>query len=516
MNDQDGLLQGVEGILDADNRWHVGVVRGLEEEIANSEAARKLSIMRMGELVCTDGIHCGEEESGTRVVEAPCPLLPEIEVPELPLAAWVEADSSKAGRWLDTYVAYAKERSPRTPETFHELAGLWCGSVVIARRLCVEVGIGPLFTNIYAFQLAPTTLYAKTLGLRVLEDVLMETTPHLIFASDFTVEALTSALSGIKPANFDDLRPADRELVKEGLKFAAQKGIVLDEGSQLLRMLGRDYMAGVKEMLLRLHDCPDLWKRETRSQGMILVRNAYLSILAATTFQGVRAYLKKEDFWGAGFWSRVIFVTPEAAPEYHFTTLEKIETPPVLIEDLVRLHHALGQPGGNSPASSKEVSLEKDVFEAWKAYDKALWDLMVANQVEGKLFGNYGRLSKEALKVAVILAALDWDGKGIPTVGKHHWARAFEISERWRVSLHRLLELIEVSSGGLLRDKILDILAVEQRWLTARDIARKLGYQAGSDVEAELKAMVRENAIVGKYGGSPKGGQRTWWYHLPQ
>src|SRR5207248_724248 len=69
--------------------------------------------------------------------------------------------------WLDAYVSYGESVSPMTPPSFHESAGLWLVSTVIARRLMLPMAFAQVYPNLFVAWLARTTVWRKTTALDV-------------------------------------------------------------------------------------------------------------------------------------------------------------------------------------------------------------------------------------------------------------------------------------------------------------------------------------------------------------
>ena len=121
-------------------------------------------------------------------------------------------------------------------------------------------------------------------------------------------------MAGREPVNLKtaDLTEQDRDLWLAGRNFAAQRGIMVEEASALLAGLKRDYMVGMAELLLRLHDCPELYRRNTRGAGFVVVRKACLSIIGVTT----PARLERAEIdtaWYDGLFARFGLLMPEAS-----------------------------------------------------------------------------------------------------------------------------------------------------------------------------------------------------------
>lgn len=178
--------------------------------------------------------------------------------------------------WIDSYVTYAQARSPMTPNLFHEGAALFLASTIIARRLCLHMAYGDIYTNIAQVWVAPTTLWHKTTAQQIARGIAARSFPQLLSPQDVTQEQLLSDWAGHEPINLSKMTEQDALLWQDGRHYAAQRGWVLDEMSGLLASAGKDYNGGLIEAILRLYDCDDCYTRSTRSQGRVTVRSAYL------------------------------------------------------------------------------------------------------------------------------------------------------------------------------------------------------------------------------------------------
>ena len=82
--------------------------------------------------------------------------------------------------------------------------------------------------------------------------------------------------------------------------------------------------------------------------------------------------------------------------------------------------------------------------------------------LDDRLRAIYGRLHVQAIKVAILLAALDWadedGGLPHPKVTVAHWYRAQQIAEEWRASAHRLLADLGENEEGRLENRVLSLL----------------------------------------------------------
>jgi hypothetical protein len=432
----------------------------------------------------------------TRLRDATGPI-----VPDLPqaarLTAETQAQATEVGRWLDAYVSFACDVSPLTPPQLHESAGLWLGSVAIARRVRLRLRHDDLYPNLLVLWICDTTIYAKTTGMNIAKRLARAVFPHLLAVSEFSPEALLDDSAGRQPLGLQDLPEEDRSLWTERRNFAAQRGIVLDEAASLFSSFKRDYNAGLPYYLLRLSDCDPEVEKLTRGAGKVVAHNTYLSFLGSTT----AASLMRTDLdflWGSGLWPRFALLTPSELPPWRSPKPGHCDPPQALTQTLRRLaEEKLPKPVYPAAPQACDVQLTEGVHAAWRAYARAMIrDILTSPEAPDKrLWGVYGRLPSQAFKVAVILATLDWaegDGAPVPIVSVAHWARGQSIAEGWRASAHRLLDSLSnrrVVEEHNKEDRILHmIIAAGARGITARNIYR-------TEFDLAVAGLVRDGLI---------------------
>jgi len=431
-------------------------------------------------------------------------------VPDLPEAARLTAEQQRqaadVGRWLDQYVAWASTAANETPLRFHEGAGLWLGALAIGRRLYVHTPWRQrVFPNLYIMSVAVSTYYRKSAGLNLAHDLARAAMPHLILPQPGSPEAFMSMLGGVLPPNFEDIPARDRERLVKGNRYAAQRGILRDELSALFKSFGRDYMSGMKELLMQLYDCPDYLDSHTNNRGLVVIRDAALSILGAATPAELSVSLSHND-WHNGTLARFVLLTPE--PDYAERVAARDTTmPPDLVRSLRQLHETLPAPpepqaiGDEQPAIEPWSLVATEIWEPLHAYERVLREMTAPDApLDDRLRTVYGRLHIQALKVAIILAALDWIALGErrqarPVVRAAHWYRAQQIVETWRASAHRLLHDLGESEEARLEMRILKLLSSHTNGLSVRDIYRALRSPRKPVLEA-LKALEQDGQVV--------------------
>ncbi|MGD9317529.1 MAG: hypothetical protein PVG56_11880, partial [Anaerolineae bacterium] len=428
-------------------------------------------------------------------------------VPDLPQAACLtaetEAQAAEVGRWLDAYVSFACDVSPLTPPELHESAGLWLGSVAIARRVRLRLRHDDLYPNLLVLWICDTTIYAKTTGMNIAKRLARAVFPHLLAVSEFSPEALLDDFAGRQPLGLQDLPEEDRSLWTERRNFAAQRGIVLDEAASLFSSFKRDYNAGLPYYLLRLSDCDPEVEKLTRGTGKVVAHNTYLSFLGSTT----AASLMRTDLdflWGSGLWPRFALLTPSELPPWRSPKPGHCDPPRALTQTLWRLaEEKLPKPVYPAAPQAYDVQLGDGVHAAWRAYARAMIrDILTSPEAPDKrLWGVYGRLPSQAFKIAVILATLDWaegNGAPVPIVSVVHWARGQSIAEGWRASAHRLLDSLSnrrVVEEHNTEDRILKmILTAGTEGITARSIYRTLGLRR-AEFDLAVAGLVRDGLI---------------------
>lgn len=431
------------------------------------------------------------------------PSISDLDTPLLPDYAQPTTAMSRAadttGEVLRLVMDYTTRRSPRTPAIFHQYGALFLGTIPIARRLKLVLPHNDVYPNLYGLNVAPTTLYAKTTGMNIIRDIAIDLFPHLLMPDEFTPESILEEMAGQKPAHIDDAPTEDRKLWERGRDFAAQRAIILDEASSLFAGLRRDYMAGGMELLLRFYDGPALYRRHTRGSGWFVIRNAALSFWGATTPEAL-ANARIESGWYNGLFARFALLTPDSPPHYCQSD-PNTQRPLEIGTVLTRLANSLlPKPVYPQVPTAQTVPITDDALAAYHRYDRAMtFDLLMnTNAPDKRLWGTYGRLPTQALKIALIVAALDWAAKPTQSLAVQlgHWTLAQNITEEWRASAHRLLVSLDSDRGEESTERRL--LQIVDRGgatgLTARELGQ-LMHRRRETVERLLVQLVQDGLI---------------------
>lgn len=183
------------------------------------------------------------------------------------------------GDFVTSYIKYASGITD-APEIYHEILAL----VLISTVLEGKVTFRKEKPNIYAVLVGKSTIMRKTKASRIAMDIIYKLNKGLVIPSDFSPEAFGQRLS------------------------ENPKGIIFwSEFAQFLTISGRSYMAGIKEMITDLFDCPVENKRILK-KGEITISNPYINIITATTKNWLK--VDKKDLL-SGFLGRFVFINAE-------------------------------------------------------------------------------------------------------------------------------------------------------------------------------------------------------------
>jgi hypothetical protein len=454
-------------------------------------------------------------------------------IPPLPSYAVLPDDLGRdACPWLDEYITFSRQWSPRSYDGYHEACALWLLSTIAARRVVLHLG-KKRYTNLYMVLVGRTSLWAKSSGADIASDCIRAAGLTSLLAPDeSTPQALIKDMAGHVPQDFDELPLEKQTRTRQRLAFAAQRGWYYDEFGQKLNAMMREgsAMADFRGLLRRLDDCKEEYESITIGRAADVLEKPYLALLANMTPADMAPHARKNGaLWGDGFFARMGFICPprdEPLPTGRFPKGERI-IPPSLIMPLQEWHKRLSVPQvelreridakGNgtglydanvTPLPASIVTMGEGVYDAFYRYDEALRELAQANE-NMDLDGNYARLSEKALRIAMLLASLDNND----VIELRHWARAQQIAERLRCSLHHLIETVqhesEASQASQLEDKVLR--AIERLGATTiRDIRRHaLKSVSTEELEHVLDSLERSGQV--RVEKTKKGTKR---YHL--
>ncbi len=426
------------------------------------------------------------------------------------------------------YEAYSRLVSPEGYDQFHESCFVAMLSILSLRRVRVPLG-KRFYTPLMMILMAEPGTFKKTTTTDVLAQVMEAAQLDWILQSvKSTPQSLIHEMSGAVPKNYGEMNDFAQHFEKQRLAFAGQRGLVAGEFGQFVKSMMRESGPNTEfqSLLLEMDDCKAIYDTGTLSRGKEIIQKPFLSLIGCMTPTNVRILAKKDaELYGNGFWSRIAVICPPegTGEDSPFDDVDE-DIPSELINNLVAWHRRLGIPSceveqvyeankkgesvpvdGKFKAVAEElpeviVSFGVGVKEAWKQYRSAI--KAIANtQLEYKdLRGNYDRLATKAMRIAALLASLENNNR----VELWHWAKAQEICERWRVSLHELYRQSNTTyTPGTQVDELLletvKLFQSEGKKPTVREMQQriwKLKHQSAKKLMDLLKQLQRDDTIV--------------------
>jgi Protein of unknown function (DUF3987) len=312
---------------------------------------------------------------------------------------------------------------------------------------------------------ARTTLYTKTTGADLAIELLRRAGLGFLLADDdATPQAFLHAMTAHVPEHCDEFDPEAKAELCQRLAFAAQKGWFYEEfGQHLEAMMRRDgHMAAFRGILRRLDDHKDQYVYATIGRGREVLNKPYLTLLTNVTPADLKPFAMQNSLlWRDGYLARFGFIAP---PEGTHSDApfpdEAISYPPRMLAELRTWHQRLGipqadfepilnrqgKPAGRyrlrcDPLPETTYKLSPEARAAFYRYDSAL-RVICSQRANDDLDGSYGRFAIKALRIAGLLASLHDDHQS-HIIGLAAWYRGQQITERWRLYLHRLVAQLQ-------------------------------------------------------------------------
>ncbi len=382
-------------------------------------------------------------------VQSPATNTSDYDFPPLPgyarLTDKLLKKAETAGEWLKEYKEFAGKASPMTAPEYHEILGLTLAATAIARRVSLKISTKEFYTNLYSL-IVGSSGDAKSEGVKLALKIarLAGLTPFQL-PGYMSPQGLMQELTGKNSDVPSGLAKDEFENLQTRRNFSAQRVLILDESASLFDWFEQDGMKGLKDLLRRLYDCPPIEDESTIGRGYSIAYNPCLSLCGISTRSDMEPFLKRKAYWGNGIWARFIFVSASwDKPPYVFFP-PALDIPQDIPDLLKRLAFArLPQPQDNRQLPEITVSLSSGIRDLWQAYDRATrHEIVNSTEISERYKSNYKRLPTMLIKTAMLLAALDWtDSKHpVPIIEQSHFAQAYLLTEQWRESLHRLLEM---------------------------------------------------------------------------
>ena len=252
--------------------------------------------------------------------------------------------AAEACPWLDAYIAYSQQWSPRGAPLLHETVAIWLLSAIAAGRIHVDLGPSHISTLMLAI-CAPSSVYAKSttvnLGIRLMNHARLN---GLLHADESTPQVLVKSMAKPPiPDEFFVLPETERATITTRVAFAGQRSWFYEEWGQQLKQMQRSDapMALLHGMLRRLDDGRLSHASDTIARGREEVIDPYLSLLTNCTPTDLAPYCTPgHAYWHDGLWARFAFIgAGEATPSRaRLPRKHRFQIPASLVKDVHGWH----------------------------------------------------------------------------------------------------------------------------------------------------------------------------------
>ncbi len=463
-----------------------------------------------------------------------------------------EAQAHEASPTLDALIAFFKRWATRSYEGYHEAVAIWVLATIAARRVVLKwrAGIWPTF---YIMLVSKSGRHAKTEAAFYGTKVILDCGLGFLLAPDETTpQRLLSKMSGQHiPRNYSLMDNNEKEAFHRKLAFSGQKGWQYDEFGDFLQEIisGRGYNVLFYRLLKQLYDNKPEFTYDTGARGEEVIKLASLNIIGTTAPESLTPIAGRDSkVWTDGAFARIAFIVPppesiklQSAPDGEAIVPDNIR------EALITWHKQLGEPycqvidmaereelleqtyGKDTKKKNKDTpayKIEREdlpqnpinwtgsgVREAHECYYQALVQMGLDYNLDVRLNSNYIRLPDMALKIAMLLASLENNGR----MDMRHWARGQEITERWRANLHTLMAQLSgggISGYGELEAAVIDVITkkiAKGQKISARDIIEKGGTLVRNAGSTKIRSILEEFHGQGLLAGEGIGKKARYW-----
>jgi len=183
--------------------------------------------------------------------------------------------------WIKDYVDYAESLTD-APRVFHLFSALTALSTASPGVYMPGFGGERLRPNLWTVLLAPSSAFRKTTAIRIGQRILEQAGAYFMPA-EFSQEQLVASLSANPNASF-----------------------FFSEFGKTLASFSREYMAGTKDLLANLYDCPTHYERDLRKERFV-IDNPYITMFGASSIDWILDKHVRKDLRG-GFLARILWV----------------------------------------------------------------------------------------------------------------------------------------------------------------------------------------------------------------
>jgi len=263
-------------------------------------------------------------------------------------------------------------------QEYHFSGALTLLSAAVGRKLVIKLKQGPIYPNIWSFNLGPSTISRKSTAIAKMEDMLKVVCPDIAIPKSFSPEALIEFLSECPVAY-----------------------LVKDEVGQLLASMRKQYMEDVRDFFSEIYDNRDFRRKlrtgKRKDKTDFKITDPYIVQSYATTNTLFREYTTPLDLT-SGWLLRFLYFAPNyKKPSMAF----EVETG----TEAELYGRSLGRFSGLyrlfSQIEETEIEIEPEAMKFYQEWQLSTENALMEENDEGSL-AMWGRLQVYALKLAVL------------------------------------------------------------------------------------------------------------------
>ena len=353
--------------------------------------------------------------------------------------------------FLKEYTEYAATLTD-APDQFHAATALAIMGVATQRQIFYWMGSDQIYPNFYSCLVAPSSIFRKSTALKIGTKLLSRLNSALIMPRDFSTESFLSYLAKTPKGLF-----------------------AFSEIAELLDQFRRGYSEGLMPIITDFYDCPDLYERRTKKDGLESVKQPFISILGASTVDWLNKNLTVEQAEG-GFWPRFLFFSARRRKPL-------LEVPPA--PDSIRENMLLNSLRDISVIAGK-VSLTNGALARLREWVKA--KSVCASNLVGPAFYKYAaRMQPYAIKIAMLFQLSESKST---TVGKECMEKAINLCNWLLLNLEYLISYeFAFSKRDAQDNRVLAFIRDTPLGVTLRDISRRFRLRR-KEIEETLDALI--------------------------
>ncbi len=368
------------------------------------------------------------------------------------------------GTFLEDLLTYA-EGVTDTPDEFLITSGLIICSSVLGKNVWMNVGLQKLRPHLWAIILGKSSVLRKSTNISLAKRLLSEVDPALVFSNEITPETFIECLSENPHGLFH-----------------------FGEIGGFMKNCEKTYMAGFKQLLTDLYDCPEVYKRTRKNKKGepvdFIINEPTINILGASTFDWFIGATKDDDLY-SGFLPRFLFCSKQVRTKQKLVFPQNPDKE--LSGKLNKQLHSLRQNWKG------EKNLSKEASEKYSYWSQQI-DQELQSQEMDKLSLFYTRLEVMALKMAIIIqglfaAANDHSSdtfENTNEIGSEAMNYALLLANFYKENVRNLVfDDFTFSHGAKQKKKVLDLLKMAGGSCTKRILLQKGGF-----LERELSELL--------------------------